>query len=211
MSAFGVKRMKSLLVVAAVASVATVAAPAARAWGTGMGVYPCQTRITLQAFSQWGDDGDYFQAPNGGFDNGTWRWYTNGAFPNWNLNEPWTVFGLGSSNSLTVPFGSAPTSGKFCVTSGEEAVRLFVGRPGVDGAILHVDVLAINPVTGMSGVTPVDIDGSDPDWTPSPIITVPPLFGDNGTENLQIRIEPRGTSATWQVDDVSVDPWRNCC
>jgi hypothetical protein len=211
MGAFGVKRMKSFLVVVAVASVATVAAPAARAWGTGMGVYPCGTRVTLQAFMPWGDDGLYFQAPNGGFDLGTYRWYMNGAYLDWNLNEPWSVFGAVNSNSLVVPPGSVPTSGKFCVSSGEEAVRLFVDRPGVVGASLHIEVLAINPVTGMSGVSAVDVDGTDPDWTPSPIITVPPLFGDNGTENLQIRITPEGADATWQVDDVSVDPWRNCC
>ena len=35
-----------------------------------------------------------------------------------------------------MPPGSLPTSGKFCVSSGEEAVRLFVGRPGVAGATL---------------------------------------------------------------------------
>jgi hypothetical protein len=211
MGAFGVKRMKSFLVVVAVASVTTVAAPAARAWGTGMGVYPCGPRTTLQAFLPWGDDGLYFQAPNGGFDSGSYRWQMNGAYIDWNLNEPWAVFGALNSNALVVPPGSLPTSGKFCVSSGEEAVRLFVGRPGVPGAMLHVTVLGINPVTGAQGETSIDVDGTDPDWAPTDIITVPALFGDNGTENLQVRFDPQGTDATWQVDDVSVDPWRNCC
>jgi len=207
-------RIKHVAVLLAVAATAGLSAPSASAWGYG--VYPCQQRTVLPAFSAWSDGADYFRIPNGGFESGGWRWSLwGGASIDSTTNEPWFVFDQPSQSEtrvLALPSGSGAASGRLCVGAGEEAVRLFVNRPGVAGASLDVTVTATNPDPPNPSISAtVQIDGTDPGWAPSDRIIVPANFGTAGTEILQVRITPSGEPADWQVDDVAVDPWRHCC
>jgi len=199
---------RQLLTAAAACAVAALAAPIAQAAAATTPV-PCQTRTTTQAFQAWGDSAPYFAAPNGTFESGSSYWtLASGAYIS-EAQEPWNVFGAGES-SLGLPAGSSGASIQFCVTSGEQSVRMFVRRPGQAGASLHVEVRATQPATGQQATTSLDIDGAASGWTPTSILTVPALFGTSSTENISVYLQPTGASASWRVDDIAVDPYR-CC
>jgi hypothetical protein len=40
-------------------------------------------------------------------------------------------------------------------------------------------------------------------------LKIPNLLGGNGTEQLTLRFSLRGTSTTWGVDDVYIDPFKS--
>jgi hypothetical protein len=193
---------RSILTLGSLVAGLGIAAPAAQA-GT---VLPCGGRTLSQPFTPWGDGNDYFAAPDGTFENGLGGWSSYGVGLS-GENEPWDVFGADDSTSLRL-WSRPARSPVFCVAAGEEAVRMFVKRPGVAGSELDIRIIAAQPLTSTFGATSVSIDGDDPGWVVTDPIPVPSLFGGVGTENLSIHIDPDGASATWLVDDVAVDPWK---
>jgi hypothetical protein len=193
---------RSILTLGSLLAGLGIAAPAAQA-GT---VVPCGDRTVSQPFTPWGDDNNYFSAPDGTFENGLGGWYGYGVGLS-SENEPWSVFGSDDSSSVRLTSHSVK-SPVFCVAAGEEAVRLFVKRPGVANSELDIRILAIQPSTSTYASNGISIDGDDPGWIVTDPIPVPSLFGTIGNENLSIRIDPDGAAATWLVDDVAVDPWK---
>jgi hypothetical protein len=179
-------------------SVAVVAAPAGSA-----GLLTCPGN--LQPFAQFGDNNDYFGFSNNGFENGTTGWNLSGASVV-SGNEPWDVSGTGS-HSLSIGPGGTAASPRVCTALLAPDWRMFAKSSGADGSLRAQIVFygLLGNVTGILNVTNFDSSGYD-SWEPS--ANVPSLLSlPLATVSAQLRLTNTGSSGTWQVDDVYVDPW----
>jgi hypothetical protein len=183
-------------------------------------IAPCTTRVDAAPFIRWGDDANYFLVPNGDFANGSTDWGLSGGASVVSGGEPYGVV-PGDSHSLMLPAGSQAVSETMCVTVGEEDIRMFVDNPGVKGSILHVEAFVNNPLTGLTleAASNVNSDTLPTGWGPTPVELIPnllssidllpSLLGGILTQNLTLVITTQGTPATWNIDDVFVDPFKS--
>ena len=202
-------RLPQLLAAAALAAAALGAgAGSALAYGTPLA---CTSPTLSTVFAPWGDTASYFQVSNGGFESGTTGWALTGAATIVGTNEPWKVAGASNSHSLSLSGNGIAESRTFCVSRGQDVIRLFVASPHVTGAILHVDTTVVNPDNGYIGTSAFDVNGDPnaPAWAPTIALKIPALFNGSGTENLTLRFSLRGSSANWKIDDVFVDPFKS--
>lgn len=201
--------LPQMLAAAALATVALGAgAGTVLAYGTPLA---CSSRTEAAVFSPWGDKATYFLVSNGGFENGSTDWALSGGAKVVGGNESYHVNNAADSHSLSIPPGGAAESHTFCVSRGEDTVRLFVNNSHVSGAILHVDATVQNPDTGALGYAAFDVNGDVPSsaWAPTIQLQIPNVLGGSGTEYLTLRFTLRGTPTTWGVDDVFVDPFKS--
>ena len=208
-SRLGRRRLSSVLAAAALALAAVGAVPApALAYGVPA---VCGARTEAAVFAPWGDTASYFLVPNGGFEDGTREWALAGGAQVVSENQPYLVGATAGSHSLWLPPGSSAESRTVCVSTGEDAIRLFVLNPHVPGSILHVEAIARNPTTGAYGYAAFDVNGDVPSesWSPTMRFGIPRMFGDAGTQELTLVFTLRGTRATWGIDDVYVDPFKS--
>jgi hypothetical protein len=198
--------------------VLTAAALAVAALGAGAGsvlaygpATACTSPALATVFAPWGDTANYFQVSNGGFENGSTDWALTGSATIVGTNEPWKVAGASDSHSLNLAGNGAAESRTFCVSKGQDVIRLFVANPHVSGAILHVDTTVVNPDNGYVGTSAFDVNGDPnaPAWAPTIALKIPALFNGSGMENLTLRFSLRGSSASWKIDDVFVDPFKS--
>jgi hypothetical protein len=196
-----------LLVAASVLTLTVGAGPVA-AHGTTV---PCASRTETKAFQNWGDSSLYFLVPNGGFESGTTDWQVSGGSAIVSDNETWKVAGSNHTKALRIPPGATAESRTICVGAGEDYIRMFVKDPGVNGAILHIEAV-VRGTNGSVGVQAFDMNSqtaSKGKWTVTPRHGLPNLLGPTGTQTLTFVFTTRGTSATWQIDDVYVDPLKS--
>lgn len=182
-------------------SVAVVAAPAGSAARAGLLSCPA----SLQPFAQFGDNGAYFGFANNGFESGTNGWSVSGASVV-SGNEPWDVNGLGS-HSLSIAAGGRAYSPRVCTALLAPAWRMFAKSNGANGSLRAQIVFygLLGNVTGLLNVTNFGPSGYG-SWEPS--ANVPSLLSlPLATVSAQLRLTNTGSSGTWQVDDVFVDPW----
>lgn len=200
-----------LQVLAAVALVAVAlgAGPqTAMAYGTPVA---CSSRSEAPVFAPWGDSATYFLVPNGNFENRSANWLLTGGAAVVDGNETYNVGGPFDGHSLRIPPNATAESRTICVSVGEDTIRLFVNNQHVSGAILHVDAIAQNPSNGATAWTAFDVNGDVPSagWAPTMQFKIPRQFAGSGTEALTLRFTTRGTAATWNIDDVYVDPFKS--
>ena len=171
---------------------------------------PCGARAVAPVFAPWSDPARYFRASNGGFESGTTDWtLAGGATVVAGQNEPWRVGGSTDSHALSLAgLSSVATTRELCVAPGEDVIRLFARGSGVTGAILHVDVTARDSAGINVGTSAFDIVGTT-GWAPSIALHVPALWGASGQEFISVRLSERGVAASWLVDDLYVDPFKN--
>jgi len=191
---------------AAFAASALITGPAGAAGKT----LACSTRVESQVFKPWGDLAYYFQMPNGGFEQ-SGSWALSGGATVVTGNETFNVRSATDTKSLKMPAGSRAESRTICIGKGEETLRFFVKNPQVPGAILHVEVIARNTTNGAVGVSSFDInsDAQAAGWSPSNALRVPAMFSDSGQQEITVVFTTAGNAATWQIDDVYVDPFRS--
>lgn len=177
--------------------------------GTGAALASCTTPPVSTPFSQWGDTSSYFAAPGGSFEGTADEvgWTLSGASLSAG-NEPFDAGDPAGTQSLTIGAGGSATSPYFCVDNTMPDLRFFAQQlaPGGD---LNVEAL----VQGSDGVTPVAVgdlaDGTMSSWAPTP-----PLAGNSGslpdgrTVQVALRFSVPAGSASWQMDDVYIDPYR---
>ncbi len=170
----------------------------------------CQTPPVGTPFSQWGDNNDYFLAPGGSFEGTADQlgWTLSNATLS-SGNEPFFVNDSGDSQSLTIAGGGSATSPFFCVDNTMSSLRFFAQQLSA-GAGLRVQAL----VQTSSGVTTVPlarlVDGSVPAWAPSaPIAADTSSLADGQTVMVALQFTVRASAASWQIDDVYVDPYRS--
>ena len=201
---------RRLAVVAALGAGALTGLTAAPASAYGTTV-PCSTRSESSVFSRWSDASMYFLMPNGGFESGTTDWQLAGGASVVTGNETWKVRSTTDNYSLRIPYGATAESRTICVSKGEDVIRLFAKNPGVPGSILHVEVIVRNPVTGAVAQTAFDVNGDAAPlgWAPTMRLGIAQQWSASGNQELTFVFSTRGTAATWQIDDVYVDPFRS--
>jgi hypothetical protein len=184
--------------------VATVGTGAVSASAAGS-YTTCSARTNYQAFRQWGDTADYFLVPNGSFASGTGSWFGSNI-STVAENEPWKVF-PSTSNSLKITNYGWATSSSSCVMNNEDGLRFFYKSPGVSGSTLLVTVM----VNGSTSSTQVEttLKGDSAGWKVSPILSIPKVGTATESRTVTVTFSARNTTASWQVDDVAIDPWKS--
>ena len=171
---------------------------------------PCADRDTSTVFARWLDPAQYFLASNGGFEQGADDWTLRGDAAVVAGNESFAVHDAADANSLSLGSGGSAEMRTACVGLLEPTVRLFVKAPRVLGARLRIEATVVNPTSGLTLQTNyVVLGGLAPaGWAPTTQILVPNLVGGVLAQELTLRITAEGAKATWGVDDVHVDPFR---
>ena len=201
--------LKSALTIAVLAALgALAAAPGAQAGALVASAEGCAAPSLEQPFMPWLDASNYFLAPNGGFEKGASHWSLDGAAVV-NGNEPYYVHGADESRSLSIPSGAVATSDTSCVGLNEPTVRLFV-KSNTASLLSRLKVEALyedaygNVRSLAIGSIPALTSNS---WTPHlPMVIGANLLALVGDKTpVQFRFTAQG-SASWQIDDVYVDP-----
>jgi hypothetical protein len=171
---------------------------------------PCTNRDTSAVFARWLDPAQYFLASNGGFEQAADGWKLRGDAAVVPGNESFAVRDASDANSLSLGSGGSAEMHTACVGLLEPTVRLFVKAPRVLGARLRIEATVVNPTTGLAVQTNyVVLGGLAPaGWAPTAPILIPNLVGGMLAQELTLRITAEGAKATWGVDDVYVDPFR---
>jgi hypothetical protein len=186
-------------------------APAAKAKAALLGGGPasyCDTSSS-QVFSPFGDSSYYARLMNGGFENGSTGWFLSGGARVVSGNEPYHISGNASdSHSLQLPAGSSAYSGTVCFALGDWHLRLMAKRLSSTGG-LRVQVIVpslLGVLTILDGGT---VSGSG-NWAPSPRLQLllSNVIGILGTRAVAFRFTPVGAGASYQIDDVYLDPWK---
>lgn len=181
-------------------SVAVVAAPAGSAARAGLLTCPA----SLRPFAQFGDDNSYFGFSDNGFESGAGGWRLSGASVVGG-NEPWDVNGPGD-NSLSIAPGGSAASPRVCTALLAPDWRMFVKSDDADGSLSARIVFygLLGNVTGIVNVAsfgPGDYGSWEPSANVPSLLSLPLL-----TVSAQLVLTNTGSSGTWQVDDVFVDP-----
>ena len=170
----------------------------------------CQPQPASQVFLRWLDPLRYEEAPGGRAESAT-GWTLSGGARIVSGNEPWKVGGGSDAKSLQLPRGSRATTGVMCVGIGHPVMRFFARRTSgwlLDS--LKVEVL-FEGAGGRVSSLPVGLVLAGGSWQPTlpfPVLaSLLPLLPGEKTP-VQFRFTPIG-GATWQIDDVYVDPWRS--
>jgi hypothetical protein len=170
----------------------------------------CQTPPISTPFSQWGDNNDYFLAPGGSFEGTADQvgWTLSNASLT-SGNEPFSVNDSGDSQSLTIAGGGSATSPFFCVDNTMSSLRFFAQQVSAGGG-LRVQAL-VQTSTGVNTVSLARlVDDSVPGWSPSaPIAADTSSLADGQTVMVALQFTVRAPAASWQIDDVYVDPYRS--
>jgi hypothetical protein len=199
-------RVGAALLVLALACVS--GAPAASA--SEGDALPCASRDSSAVFARWLDPAQYFLASNGGFEQGSDDWTLDGDAAVVPGNESYDVHDAADGNSLRLGTGDSAETRSACVGLLEPTVRLFVKPPKVLGARLRIDATVENPATGLTLETHYVVLGglAANRWAPTLPIVIPNLVGGVLAQQLTLRVTAEGAQATWGVDDVYVDPFR---
>jgi hypothetical protein len=187
-------------------------APAAKAavfTGGPAGASYCDP-TSRQVFSQFGDSSYYARLLNGGFESGSTAWALSGGAKVVSGNEPYHLSGnSGDSHSLLLPAGSSAVSGTVCFALGDWHLRLMMKRLSSSGG-LHVQVVVPGLLGGLLTVLDGGTVSGSGSWPPSPRLA---LLLSNvtslvGTRAVAFRFTPVGLGASYQIDDVYLDPWK---
>ena len=181
-------------------SVAVVAVPAGSAAVRGLLSCPA----SLHPFAQFGDGNTYFAFADNGFESGSDGWRLSGSSIVTG-NEPWDVNGSGD-HSLSIAPGGTASSPRVCSALLAPAWRMFAKSDGANGSLTARIVFygLLGNVTGILNVTSFGAGGYG-SWQPSsdvPSLLSLPLT----TVSAQLVLTNTGSSGSWQVDDVFVDP-----
>ena len=164
----------------------------------------CSGQSTSHPFTPWLDGLSYVLAPSGSLES-TAGWTLSGGAAQVAGNEPFHVNGNADGHSLLLPAGSSATSPSMCVTLLHPTLRFFARSSGSQAGLLVVD--AVTTVLGKTVTTPAGVVLGGGTWAP----TLPLPFLDNLLSPLSgpvsFRFTPVG-AASWQIDDVYVDPFK---
>jgi hypothetical protein len=169
----------------------------------------CPAQATTTPFTQWGDTASYFPLPGGDFESplAASGWIVTGAARTLG-NEPFSTSG---SHALTIDGGGIAVSPAFCIDDSMPYVRFFAHSLGAGGNLevrLVVQSARGSISTPLSRVADLAA-GSMAGWAPTGQLnlagntTVP--NGQSALGRLVFDVAGRGG---WQVDDISVDPYR---
>jgi hypothetical protein len=199
-----------LTLVAALAGMA-LAAPSAQAGVLVSSATDCAAQSTDQVFRPWLDPMQYTLVPGGALEDGPGGWSLNGASIIAG-NEPWQVHGAGDVKSLRIPAGKSATTDTICVGLEHPTLRFFAKSSGDSllGSIvttLTVEVLFEDNAGNVQSL-PIGAVLPGSRWSPTlPYPVVANLLALLPGERTPVRFRFRAVgAASWQIDDVYVDP-----
>jgi hypothetical protein len=196
---------------AVIAAAAAMVAPAGAHAGVLVSSSPsCEDTQSSNPFLRWIDPADYVLNGGGGFESGGAGWTLTGASVV-SGNEPWRVTGQDDDTSLRLRPGTSATSSVQCVGLEHPTIRFFAKRSssGLFDALSTMTVEVLTETSlGLVVSLPIGVVTNTGGWLPTlpfPVLAnlLPLLPGDHTP--VQFRFTPIGT-ATWQIDDVYVDP-----
>jgi hypothetical protein len=198
------------VVTAAVVAALGAASPALAApAGPGGGCPPPPPNVS--AFGQWGDSLSYVPVNDGSFAVGgpaahNSPWTLSGGASIVRDNDPSNLGGPGGFGALSLSPGASAVSACTTAPMIKTIVRFFVKNTGAPTGLLHVEVLVND---GKNGVLDGGTITAGSTWAPSPAISVPWPKPLKGAVNLRVRLTAVGTGASFEVDDVYLDPCRS--
>ena len=173
------------------------------------GAQDCADAPASRVFQPWLDPFNYVPAPGGDAESAA-GWTMEGGARIVAGNEPWKVGDDADRSSLLLPAGSRATTAVMCVGVEHPTMRFFAKR--TSGLVLHplaVEVL-FEGLGGAVNRLPIGTVLAGGSWQPTlpfPVVAnLLPLLPGEQTP-VAFRFTPVG-GASWQVDDVYVDPWR---
>lgn len=190
---------------AALAAVALTAAPAPAETGPSGG--GCPDVPTVQPFAPWQDFADYFLAPDGDIEGDASSWLLEDGAHAVEGSAPFAVGDPADHRSLALPAGASATTAPMCIGEEHRTMRFFATSTGA-GA-LRVEALYTRGGGVPKSVTLGSQRGAGA-WAPSDVLPmrVNELAADrDNAMSVSLRFTAHG-SATWQIDDVYVDPYR---
>jgi hypothetical protein len=209
--------MLALLAALAMATPATAAEDGDAAEFTGETVTAATTAETLETCSDpevapllqdFKDDGLYFVAPGGDFEEGADGWQLEGGAEIGPGSSAFSPLGSGQG-SLRLPAGSAATSPAFCVDERFPTFRVTVGQLGRRKARVRVSVVYPGLEKNVRKEADVDADEKDR-WRLSNRLNLHPTHGlkRGGWRLVALRFEvvKEEVGADARIDDVLVDP-----
>lgn len=169
----------------------------------------CETGKLRQPFLAWGDDAWYQLVPGGDFESWAAGWRLSGDVKVASGSETFAVSSNGDKYSLRLRGGSSAVSPAVCVSVDTPTFRLFVRNGGPSDSQLAVDV-GVGDGTSTTWTRVANLRGGSA-WQPTDVlpIGVPAFMQEKtGTALVQLRFSPSGSNASWQVDDVFLDPFK---
>jgi len=165
----------------------------------------CPDRAVAQPFAPWGDNADYFLAPDGGFEQGGAGWTLRGRATVTQGNEPFAVGASSDASALRLAAGSSATTAPICIGVEHRSIRFFADAAAQ--STLNVDAVVDGPGGSQRSVRFATVRGDDA-WAPSDI--VPMVVNELAAEHdnaidVRLRFSPHG-AGSWTIDDVFVDP-----
>jgi len=200
-----------LLVVAAVAAIAGGTAGKAEAKLT------CD-QPSERVFLRWLDPLPYFLAPNGGFEAGPSGWTLAGGARVVSGNEPFYLNSPTDRFSLLLPAGASATSPFTCASVDGLVARAVAVASGSPLGTLQVDLVYRNDRGQLKTLAlSANLAGLHFRWAPTLPIVIGASTLLNGVLNLDLSAAEVAfrfrassgflSSASWQIDDLYVDPW----
>lgn len=169
----------------------------------------CDTSSS-QAFAKVdGDRSNYVLVPGGSFESGAPGWTLGRGAAVVSGNEPWKVHGTSDRNSLYIPGGSSVTTPPMCFATGDWHMRFFAASSSSSLSSLQVRV-RVKSVLGLLSILDGGKISSNSTWQPSARLglLLTNLTGILATDSVSFQFVPSG-SASWRIDDVYLDPWKN--
>jgi hypothetical protein len=176
----------------------------------GVAFAACPAQPVSTPFSQWGDANSYFPLRGGSFEGTADQlgWTLSGASLT-SGNEPFVVNGSGDGQSLSIAGGGSATSPFFCLDHTMTSLRFFAQQAAAGGD-LHVQAL-VQTRGGVRTVPVADLaDGSMPSWAPTrPITDGAATLAHRRSLMAALQFSVPASAASWQIDNVYVDPYRS--
>ena len=200
--------MKGTMRLVLLVAIAALAGGSTSAQGAGKGLLTCADNVE-RPFAPWGDYSPYTLAPNGSLEAGATGWSLSGGARVVAENNSYRK----GSYSLSLPAGSSATSPAACVKLADPASRFFLRNTGSPDGQLKVEITyktLLGLFTSKATLGYVKANGS---WQPSPKYghVLANVLGalavnKNLSASIRFRFTPVGRGASFQVDDLFVDP-----
>ena len=168
----------------------------------------CNSQVLSKPFAPWADFANYTPLDGGTFEGAT-GWTLSGDAALTAGNEPYYVSRDSGTTSLRLPPRSTAVSPPICIGLGHPTMRFFAKQSG--GGLLSLPLLQVDVrfrlLNGGTQSLPIGVAVAGTKWQPTlpmPVLlnlasSVPDL------NSVSFAFTPIG-SATWQIDDVYVDP-----
>jgi hypothetical protein len=170
----------------------------------------CEDEGSSQTFAPWGDTAEYVPAPQGDVEV-TGDWDVNDHAGVVEGNSPFS----NGSHSLLLTEGGEATTPVLCISTFHPTIRFFGRNSGSASSRLEISIVYEDLDGHTKALRIARLRGGD-EWAPSVIV---PIYmnmlaaaSENGVTAVALRFKAKDVkskSAGWQIDDLSVDPWKD--